>query len=263
MSGPTTDDYSEGKGSALNNTKELNGFSSNIVLGVTASSATASSTNSFAGFSTGGQLPSAIPASKGVAAFNWNVPGLSAESKSTSATMPSFTFGGGNNIAAPTSNASSGGFGGFSMPVAAGSSAEVANGDEEEGEPIMEAEKVLRNEDDKDDIICDCTCKLLRFDKDKGEDGKGEWIDVGKGNFRVTKCSVTGKQRMLVRNSVGKITFNAAFYKGMNIKRFSKDKLSFGVVVDDSGLLRNFILKLKDCDIEGVLTAMQAAIGSL
>ena len=103
---------------------------------------------------------------------------------------------------------------------------------------------------------------LVHFPPHIGEQ-LGEWIDVGKGNFRVTKCSVTGKQRMLVRNSVGKITFNAAFYKGMNIKRFSKDKLSFGVVVDDSGLLRNFILKLKDCDIEGVLAAMQAAIGSL
>ena len=282
---PAIDNVSEGKSSGLNHdssnwmrpvvceTKAFSGFSSNIASGLNVSSASALSTNSFTGFSTtlasrDGQLPSTATASKGVAAFNWNVPGLSAESKSstiasTSASLPAFTFGGGSSLATATTSTSGGAFGGFSVPVAAGNSADVANGDDDEGEPIMAAEKVLRHEDDKDDIICDCTCKLLRFDSGKGDNGKGEWVDVGKGNFRVTKDSVTGKQRMLVRNSVGKITFNAAFYKGMKIGRFSKVMLSFGVVVDDSGQLRNFMLKLKDSEIEGVLTSMQAAINSL
>lgn len=286
-SSPAVDNVSEGKSSGLNHhssnwmrpvvddTKAFSGFSSNIASGVSAASASALSTNSFTGFSTtiasrDGQLPSTATAtaSKGVAAFNWNVPGLSAESKSltiasTSASLPAFTFGGGSSLATATSSISAGAFGGFSVPVATGYSTDVANGDDDEGEPIMEAEKVLRHEDDKDDIICDCTCKLLRFDSGKGDNGKGEWVDVGKGNFRVTKDSVTGKQRMLVRNSVGKITFNAAFYKGMKIGRFSKVMLSFGVVVDDSGQLRNFLLKLKDSEIEGVLTSMQAAINDL
>ena len=284
---PTTDNFLLSNASsnwmrpAVGDAKSLNDFSSNIVQGMNAISGTASSTGPFAGFSAmtaskDGLLPSTTTAPKGVAAFNWNVPGLSTVSKSTAgaplsaATVPAFTFGGGSSIGAATSNASSGTFGGFSVPVTAVTSSNVANdngnnGDEEEGEgePIMEAEKVLRHADDKDDIVCDCTCKLLRFDVGKGDNGKGEWIDVGKGNFRVTKCSLTGKQRMLIRNSVGKITFNAAFYKGMKIGRFSKVMLSFGVVVDDSGQLRNFMLKLRDCDIEGVLTAMQAAIGSL
>lgn len=126
----------------------------------------------------------------------------------------------------------------------------------------MEAEKVLRNEDDKDDIICDCPCKLLRHDDGKGEKGEAEWTDVGKGTFRVTKCRDTGKKRMLVRNSVGKIIFNAAFYKGMMIGRRGNNMLSFGAVVDESGVLRKFLLKLKVTDIDIVLTAMQAAIDS-
>ena len=157
-------------------------------------------------------------------------------------------------------------FSGLSAPAAAqsissdGITPAGGEGEEEEGEPIMEAEKVLRNEDDKDEIICDCNCKLFRFDSGKGDAGKGEWIDVGKGVFRVTKCTESGKQRMLVRNSVGKIIFNAAFYKGMKVEQKSKGMLSFGVVTDQSGNLRNFLLKVKDVDVEVVLKSMQSAI---
>ena len=147
----------------------------------------------------------------------------------------------------------------FGVPLS-GFDPPKADGDEEEGEPIMEAEKALRNEDDKDDILCDCPCKLLRFDGGKGDGGKGEWTDVGKGNFRITKCPETQKQRMLVRNTVGRITFNAAFYKGMKVTRYSKVMLSFGVVIDASGPLRNFLLKLKDTDIDSVSSIMEAAI---
>ena len=96
----------------------------------------------------------------------------------------------------------------------------------------------------------------------KGDDGKGEWIDVGKGIFRVTKCTESGKQRMLVRNSVGKIIFNAAFYKGMKIDKKSKGMLSFGVVTDASGGLKTFLLKVKETDVAVVYSSMQSAIAS-
>ena len=150
-----------------------------------------------------------------------------------------------------------------SDPQGFSSSATIpSTGDDEDGEPIMEAEKVLRNDDDKDDIICDCNCKLHRFDTGKGDDGKGEWIDVGKGIFRVTKCTESGRQRMLVRNSVGKIIFNAAFYKGMKVDKKGKGMLSFGVVADVSGGLKTFLLKVKETDADVVYSSMQSAISS-
>jgi hypothetical protein len=199
---------------------------------------------------------------KAVAAFNWNVPGLNTETKSfsvptTSSAQPPFSFGGGASIAA--SSLSSGGFGSTATAMSEPSG---QDGDDDESEPIMEAEKVLRDEDDKDDIICDCPCKLLRHDSGKGEKGEAEWTDVGKGTFIVTQCRETGKKRMLVRNSVGKIMFNAAFYKGMVIGRRGNNMLSFGAVVDESGVLRKFLLKLKVTEIETVLTALLAAIDS-
>ena len=234
---------------------------------LSSSSATATSSNFFSGFSApiapiNASQAGSSTTPKPVAAFNWNVPGLNTETKSfsvpsTSSARPPFSFGGGASTAA--SSLSSGGFG--ATPTAA-SGPSGQDGDDDEGEPIMEAEKVLRDEDDKDDIICECPCKLLRHDSGKGEKGEAEWTDVGKGSFIVTKCRETGKKRMLIRNSVGKIMFNAAFYKGMAVGRRGNNMLSFGAVVDESGVLKKFLLKLKVTDIETVLAAMLAAIDS-
>lgn len=232
------------------------------------------SVSSFPGFSassngTNDIAPVLAQAPKSVSMMNWELPGLRSGAITTSlpsSSLPqsAFSFSGGNTITptAPFGGFLAGGFGGSSVHMSATDVTKV-NDDEEEGEPIMEAEKALRNEDDKDDILCDCPCKLLRFDSDKGDGGKGEWTDVGKGIFRVTKCPESNKQRMLVRNTVGRITFNAAFYRGMKITRYSKVMLSFGVVVDPSGPLRNFLLKLKDTDIDSVCTIMEAAIKAL
>ena len=202
-------------------------------------------------------------ASKSAITFNWSVPGLSTALKSSTApamsfSVPSFSIPSNTAISSSIHNSAS-------EPQGFGSSAatpSTGDADDEDGEPIMEAEKVLRNEDDKDDIICDCNCKLHRYDTGKGDDGKGEWIDVGKGIFRVTKCTESGKQRMLVRNSVGKIIFNAAFYKGMKIDKKSKGMLSFGVVTDASGGLKTFLLKVKETDVAVVYSSMQSAIAS-
>ena len=202
--------------------------------------------------------------STGAAAFNWSVPGLSSTLKSSttssaSFTVPSFSF----PVNASFSSSVNTPAVDHQIVSSSVASTAIGDGEEEDGEPIMEAEKVLRNEDDKDEIVCDCNCKLHRFDSGKGDNGKGEWIDVGKGIFRVTKCTESGKQRMLVRNSVGKIIFNAAFYKGMKVDRKSKGMLSFGVVTDVSGGLRNFLLKVKEADVEVVFGAMQFAISSV
>lgn len=203
-------------------------------------------------------------------AVNWSVPGLSTEAKSSTApfAVAPISFGGSafpSFSAAPA--VAPGGFPtGFTSGFGGGfpAAAPVADaGDEEEGEPILEAEKILRNDADKDEIIAECNCKLHRFDTGKGDNGKGEWIDVGKGTFRVTKCTVTGKQRMLVRNSVGKIIFNAAFYKGMKVERKSPGKFSFGVVTDESGALRTFLLTVKSTDDGTIFTALQSAIAGV
>ena len=46
----------------------------------------------------------------------------------------------------------------------------------------------------------------------------------------------------------------------MKVEQKSKGMLSFGVVTDQSGNLRNFLLKVKDVDVEVVLKSMQSAI---
>jgi hypothetical protein len=159
----------------------------------------------------------------------------------------------------PAAGAGVGGVGG--AVTAAGGDGDEAGGDgggDEEGEPMMEPEKVLRNEDDKDEILFEGVCKLFRY---SAEDK--EWKDTGKGTFRVTMDQDTKKRRMLVRNGLGKIIFNAAFFKTMKIERQKKDRLSFAAVVDQSGTLNQFALKLKESEVEKALEIMKATIAAL
>lgn len=207
------------------------------------------STQFFSGFSGFSGLTVPVPnvpvnPQKGTGGFGWNIPVQTPLSNSGVGSIGNSSLSGIVNSA--LSSVGNNGVGG---------DASTAGGEDEEGEPIMEAEKVLRNEEDKDEIVVDCPCKLFRF-------GNGEWIDVGKGTFRVTKCTETGKQRMLVRNSVGKIIFNAAFYKGMKLDQKGPGMLTFGAVVDQSGELKNFLLKIRDTFMSSVLQAMQVAIST-
>jgi len=184
--------------------------------------------------SSSGSDASSKPAAGG--GFNWGVPGLTLPTAAgTGQAAPAFSFGGATAAAPAATSAASAPFsftgtlGGFGKPPAAaapftfGAPAAAAatgaggggedgddGGGDDEGEPILEPEKVLRNPDDKDEKVIECASKLWRFDTGKGEGGgggggKGEWIDVGKGTFSITKCAETGKQRMLIRNSVGKV----------------------------------------------------------
>ena len=129
---------------------------------------------------------------------------------------------------------------------------------------MLEPEKVHRNPDDKDEKLVECVAKLWRFDASKELQGtsKGEWVDIGKGTFSITRCTESGKQRMLVRNLVGKIIFNAAFYSGMKVDKTPKGQLSFGAVVDTSGTLKNFLLKVNESNIDNVLKLMRSAIAA-
>jgi len=49
----------------------------------------------------------------------------------------------------------------------------------------------------------------------------------------------------------------------MKVEKTPKGMLTFGAVVDTSGVLKNFMLKVKDTDVPGVHGAMQAAIAAL
>ncbi len=185
----------------------------------------------------------------------------------------SFALPNSNPFAPPSAGGGfGGGFGGFGAPPVAPTAAlhESGGGEDgdDEGEPILEPEKVLRNDADTDDILLEVPCKLFGFSKDSNE-----WKDTGKGSFRVTRNIDTNKQRMLVRNPIGKLTFNAGFYKGMKIEmvkgglRFSAFVAADEAVVGGSSgpgkvELKNFMIKLKDADIANAMANLEAGVAS-
>lgn len=131
--------------------------------------------------------------------------------------------------------------------------------DDDEGEPILEPEKVLKNKDDSDIILHEVPCKLYRFDskyQDCDKEGvpvgpiKPQWIDRGKGSFRVTKDSTTFKHRMIIRDAIGKITFNAAFYKNMKFDIQQNKSIKFLALIDSNKGMENFMIKLKEKDVD-------------
>lgn len=149
-------------------------------------------------------------------------------------------------------------------PLAGGAPAEEEDGGDDEGEPILPPEKVLRNADDTDEILLEVPCKLHSYSKEDQE-----WKDIGKGTFRLTS-DPSQKKRMLVRNTMGRITFNAAFYKNMKIDKV-KGGLRFNAfvsVVTDvkAGTavteLKSFMIKLKEGDVDGVKAKLEEIIAA-
>jgi hypothetical protein len=134
--------------------------------------------------------------------------------------------------------------------------------DDEEGEPILEPEKILKNENDTDEILVEVPAKLFGFSK-----AESEWKDLGKGSFRLTKDPANHKKRLLVRNTMGKITLNAAFYKTMKIEQVKGGLKFFAVVAqatDPSKTeLRSFMIKFKEADISMVKGMMEDIINKL
>jgi hypothetical protein len=84
---------------------------------------------------------------------------------------------------------------------------------------------------------------------------------MGKGSFRVTRDPITKKQRILIRNTMGRITFNAGFFKAMEFKHSGKG-IRFSAVVDATGL-KNFNVKFKTEDIPKTLQVLENAVKSL
>lgn len=178
--------------------------------------------------------------------------------------LPSFSFPSSGSAALPmfTSFGSSSlpSFGG-SLPVPTATGETEEGGDDDEGEPILEPEKALRNENDKDEILFDASSKLMRFDK-----GSKEWKDMGKGSFRVTSNPDTKKPRMLMRNLTGKIMFNAGFFKDMKFEKV-KGGVKFSAVTSISesgqGELNMFIVKVKETEVHKLHSTLTKAVIAL
>jgi len=163
----------------------------------------------------------------------------------------------------------------FGAATAGGGAGDTAaagggGGEEEEGEPILEPEKVLKNSEDTDEILLDVNCKLYGYNSEEKE-----WKDTGKGTFRITKDIQTQKQRMLVRNPIGRINFNAGFYSAMKIEQQGKNGIKFAalVTVEDPTIkadgkaharteMKNFLVKVNAAELTNVITKMKEGVAS-
>lgn len=215
----------------------------------------------FSGFT----APSAVQASTDTASTFKPTPPVfqfGQQAPSASTTAPPNLFG--TTFSAPSSstNGAGSGLGMFSIPpfgasainapisTALGANTAVT-GEEDDGddagEPILEPEKALRNEQDTDEIVFEANSKLMRFDK-----GSKEWKDMGKGIFRITRTQDTKKPRMLMRSLTGKIMFNAGFHANISFEKVKGGvKFSAVTAADGSaeGELHLYIVKVKESEV--------------
>jgi hypothetical protein len=213
--------------------------------------------------------PAAAPAP-----FTFNLSGPTAPPAAPSTTFPSTSFSFTGSLLpkpAESSDNKPAPFSFLSTPASSFAFAPAQNkeadgddgdGGDDEGEPILEPEKILKNENDTDEILLEVPTKLFGFNQEDKE-----WKESGKGTLRITKDPATQKRRILVRNTMGKITLNTAFYKEMKIDQV-KGGIKFNGVVaqvkDPSKTeLKSFMLKLKDSDIARVKSFLEDIIKSL
>ena len=154
-------------------------------------------------------------------------------------------------------------FGAAPAPLTQASSGANENdgeeGGDDEAEPILEPEKVERNPDDKDEVLHEVACKLFRFAKETNE-----WKDVGKGSLKVTRDPDTKKTRMLVRNAMGKVSLNVAFYKGMSFTKTGAAGIRFAAVYgNEDNKLQSLLMKLKPADVAATLALLENQVSSL
>ncbi len=140
--------------------------------------------------------------------------------------------------------------------------------------PILEPEKVLKNSDDTDEILVESSCKLLKFNKETKE-----WLDLGKGVFRVTLNPTDKKRRILIRNTIGKVILNISFYKGMKFQISKNQKSGIGSIQFSGYVLLNeikksqsdpdefgfqmFSVKVKDADLSKSVEVLEESVQKL
>ena len=144
---------------------------------------------------------------------------------------------------------------GFSGFGGTNTTAKKGDSDEEyEGEPILEPEIIYKNENDKSTTFYETDCKSFRYDTEEKE-----WKDSGKGNVRLLQEPGEEKKKIVVRNTLGKITINAYIFKGMNFKLAGKSGMQFMAVIDPSGVPQSFLVKVRPGDIQATLETFSKA----
>jgi hypothetical protein len=164
----------------------------------------------------------------------------------TTSTNTAFGTGFGSTFGKPVGGGFGSGFGSTSAKEKDG------EGDDDEGGeggddglvPLDPPEEILRNEQDKDDILYEVPCKLFRFNK-----AGGDWADKGKGTCRVTCNADSKKKRLLIRNTLGKITLNVNFFKGMAVKKSGKNGVQF-FAPDESNGIQLFCAKVNPNELD-------------
>ena len=81
--------------------------------------------------------------------------------------------------------------------------------------PKEEATKLETEENAEEDILYTVKAKYYRLSAGS-EEG---WKDRGVGTLKLYRHKVTGKTRMVMRNSIGKVGLNASVSTGMEFER--------------------------------------------
>ena len=152
---------------------------------------------------------------------------------------------------------------GGNLVSAPADSGKTVGDDEEGGEPLLEPEKVYKNEDDKDIYLHEAACKLFRHDKEQNE-----WRDAGKCTLRIQKERDTEKQKLLIRDAMGKLLENTYFLKGMKFDVMGKKNNSIRFMApwenqDKVIEMRSLMIKMKESDVPRTLQKLEDAVKSL
>lgn len=152
----------------------------------------------------------------------------------------------------------------------------------------MAPSTVLKNAEDKDEVLHEVKSKLTRFDPEQ-TDSNDKWRDLGKGErivsdtqcndshnvfltpwcflvrpvcLRVTRAADTGKERVVMRNDLGKVVLNFYFTKGMKFtENKPRNSMTF-VAPNPNGQLQMFGIRVSKENYESTLRALNCGVNS-
>jgi len=121
-------------------------------------------------------------------------------------------------------------------------------------------EKVKKEENSEEEILHEFRAKHMKFENK-------EWKRYGVGVLRLYRHKTTSKQRMVIRNELGKVQFNVGVSKGMKfekkIKSGKKGKaafVKFCAIEDVNKGLESFMLQVKPESVEKLHEALEAMV---
>ena len=108
-------------------------------------------------------------------------------------------------------------------------------------------------------------CKLYRFNPETSE-----WADLGKGSLRIVKSPdpAHNKQRIIIRNIMGKPLVNTYFYKNMKFDVIKNNSIKFSAYIvetDNSNNItykgiRNFNIKVNPNNLQETVRILTAGV---